>query len=387
MPPQGFKFQTSIEEEHKKPIFCITFNQVDSAHSRVFASVGSNRASIYECLDGGTIDVLQVYTDEDSDESFYVCKWTMNPDTRSPLLLIAGQKGVVRLVDCGSESLVHTFMGHGNSINDISVLPQNLDLFLTASKDESVRLWNIKTKTCVLIMSGVNGHKNEVLSLDFHMWDGHRFLSSGMDNTVMIWSLEENASSIEQSMSWNDSTRSFPTKFNSKPIFSSTQIHANYVDCVRWLGNLVLSKSVDFEIVLWKPEFPSDEEATSGRFPTIATSFHLLQKFPLPDSKMWFVRFSLNCSLTLLACGNRVGKVFLYNPHEPASSHVVQLKTGKNTAVVRQTAVSQDGSIVLASCEDGSIWRWDNKVAGADLGGPSAAGYGSVSVTKTSCTT
>ncbi len=26
---------------------------------------------------------------------------------------------------------------------------------------------------------------------------------------------------------------------------------------------------------------------------------------------------------------------------------------------VRQTAVSRDGRIVLASCEDGTIWRWD----------------------------
>ena len=26
---------------------------------------------------------------------------------------------------------------------------------------------------------------------------------------------------------------------------------------------------------------------------------------------------------------------------------------------VRQTAVSHDASIVLACCEDGTIWRWD----------------------------
>ncbi len=61
------------------------------------------------------------------------------------------------------------------------------------------------------------------------------------------------------------------------------------------------------------------------------------------------------------------------------------LKTGKNTAVVRQTvgarkkgrdgkditissqhplkAISTDGNVVLASCEDGTIYRWD-KVMG-----------------------
>ena len=33
------------------------------------------------------------------------------------------------------------------------------------TQDESVRLWNISTRTCVLVMGGIGGHKNEVLSL------------------------------------------------------------------------------------------------------------------------------------------------------------------------------------------------------------------------------
>ena len=31
---------------------------------------------------------------------------------------------------------------------------------------------------------------------------------------------------------------------------------------------------------------------------------------------MWFMRFSMDRDLSLLACGNAQGKVFLYNPHE-----------------------------------------------------------------------
>ena len=43
---------------------------------------------------------------------------------------------------------------------------------------------------------------------------------------------------------------------------------------------------------------------------------------------------------------------------------------GKEIAVapqVRQTAVSYDGSTVLAACEDGTIHRWDLVEAGQQL--------------------
>lgn len=42
------------------------------------------------------------------------------------------------------DELPQTFAGHGKSINDIAVHPARPHLFLTASEDESVRLWNLR---------------------------------------------------------------------------------------------------------------------------------------------------------------------------------------------------------------------------------------------------
>lgn len=35
-------------------------------------------------------------------------------------------------------------------------------------------------------------------------------------------------------------------------------MHFNYVDCVRWLGDLCASKSVDERICLWRPHAHPD---------------------------------------------------------------------------------------------------------------------------------
>eukprot|EP00976_Prorocentrum_cordatum_P044797 905692-Prorocentrum_minimum.AAC.9 len=58
---------------------------------------------------------------------------------------------------------------------------------LIGQQDESVRLWNIRTGVMVLIFAGARGHRNEVLSVDFHPTERWKFVSCGMDNTIKIW--------------------------------------------------------------------------------------------------------------------------------------------------------------------------------------------------------
>lgn len=49
------------------------------------------------------------------------------------------------------------------------------------------RLWNLHSRTCVLVLAGEGGHQNEVLTLDWHPWDSMRLLSAGMDSMVKVW--------------------------------------------------------------------------------------------------------------------------------------------------------------------------------------------------------
>ncbi|KAM5182212.1 polycomb protein EED [Mantella aurantiaca] len=70
----SFKCLNSLKEDHSQPLFGVQFNW----HSKegdplVFATVGSNRVTLYECHSQGEIRLLQSYVDADVSFRFDFC--------------------------------------------------------------------------------------------------------------------------------------------------------------------------------------------------------------------------------------------------------------------------------------------------------------------------
>lgn len=343
---------TNRLQEGKRPLYAICFNLIDSRFHDVFASAGGNRVTVYQCLpEGGAVAVLQTFTDEDKEEEFYTVSWAVG-DGGSPLLACSGSNGVIRIVDCGTEKLLKSFVGHGDSVNELRTQTLKPCLIASASKDESVRLWNANTGVCVLIFAGAGGHRNEVLSVDFHPADILQMASCGMDNTIKIWSLKDYWKFVEMSFSWTDPPSKFPTKYVQFPVFNAL-VHNNYVDCTRWLGDFILSKSVDNEIVLWEPLYKvPGTTSNEGKV-------DILQKYPVPECDIWFIKFSCDFHFNTLAIGNREGKVLVWEAQSSPPNLIARLSHPQCKSPVRQTAISYDGSTILCCCEDGCIWRWE----------------------------
>ena len=185
-----------------------------------------------------------------------------NTQNGPPLLCLGGLRGVIKVIDTVRQSLFLTLSGHGNDITDLKFSPTNEWLLLSASKDDSIRLWNLTTGVNVAVYTGHNGHRGQVLSVSWHL-SGRKFASCGMDNMVKLWNVMDDGGPVETAlrMSYDvkpdelggdgqsdgghqqevvQTTRKFRTVFQQFPYFSTNKAHTNYVgEWISFIINLI----------------------------------------------------------------------------------------------------------------------------------------------------
>lgn len=339
-----FEPNEKIVENHHKEIYSINFCDVLPNYSSYFASVGiGNSVSIYELYDQekSQVRLIQVIVDEDKDD-YYSCAWGSSKNG-SPLILYGGARGIVKGINCISFEIETLLIGHGHVLNDIKMHPIDTSLCYTASRDESIRCWNIYSSVCLMIFAGEKGHRLDVLTIQIHPL-GNCLLSGGMDTSIKMWNLEDPAMKMLVQRAHEDAEKRQPfyKKGNSFdeapigitakdvilaqfPIFSTTQVHCDYVDSVHFVGDMVLSRCPKDKIVLWAP----DPSRMKG-------AVIVLREFDLSEASIWFVRMTVCVPLYMFAVGSPSGKVFLYKL--PIGSDLEQTPVLEKTSTRVHTA-------------------------------------------------
>ncbi|KAJ8894685.1 hypothetical protein PR048_007350 [Dryococelus australis] len=430
---------TYVKEDHGQPLFGAQFNHhLKEGQPLIFAAVGSNRVTIYECPEGGGIKLLQCYADPDSrveyiealtiakgEENYYTCTWTYDEDSGKPLLAVAGSRGIIRILSPASMSCLRHYIGECEQVTTVENLGRESSGQAAVESSADVLPGGGRDNTIVLscVVCAVNSCPS--LFQDFDLL-GERIMSCGMDHSLKLWRLNTDVmkDAIRGSYQFSAarSLRPFDSLKEHFPDFSTRDIHRNYVDCVRWLGDFVLSKVVTSEAgcglwgnselpwhraVLTGPWWQQSPGLISGLIPgsgrwrttwqrgTISSRFvgescsvwscencimcwkpgrledkelrpndttvTILHRFEYKECEIWFVRFAMDFWQKILALGNQNGRTFVWDldVSDFTQSKCSTLSHPRCITAIRQTSLSRDGSVLLCVCDDGTIWRWD----------------------------
>ncbi|KAI9795110.1 MAG: hypothetical protein M1816_000132 [Peltula sp. TS41687] len=329
------------------------------------------------------VEVVRAFKDVDTGARLNSCAWTKDLATSHPLICVAGTPPKINVLDIVTGQVV-------KNINDLAVSPVSSDILASGSDDRSIRIWSLndrhQTQPCALICAG-QGHREAVLTIAFHA-SGRYLLSGGMDCTVNLWLLPELP---------NDTTGSERPRVLHYPHFSTSAIHSDYVDCVMFFHDLVLSKCArEGKIVLWRISGfdgalapPSVDEAPvnlehHGTQSAFGDGYERLLQFQVPNVDPFYRRFGLfhqPNKHAVLAMGNLDSAIFFWDfqrlvdqtastdgsdmsdPFKELPAHKSVVIKG-NGFLTRQIAWSVGGEWMVAVGDQGTIaifGRWETK--------------------------
>lgn len=277
-----------------------------------------------------------------------------------------------------------------------------------------IRLWNIDTSACLAIFadSSLGDYHNhfELTSVAWHSTGskivtagGHRSHVNDLENDaegnmfqIYIWNVldSERLQEAIQASSSGDNDRS---KFNSRierfPVSRHNDVHTDKIDCVEWVGDLILSKSIHDDIRLWMPIYDGTSTIVNNRNINESTIINI-QNFQYPGNDFYFVRFATSFvnSSSILAVGNSTGQVNVWNMHDmflqpttldnnnnytnqqqqqkhhiilptvsTSSNNNKSSKKKKIDGIGLNLAFSPDGTTLVGCDVNGRVYRWEKQ--------------------------
>jgi polycomb protein EED len=316
----------------------------------------------------------------------------------------------------------------------MKVSPVHPYIIATAANDHTIRIWSLdpkrRSQPTIAICGGEGGHREGILTMvltfsaetnapqAFHA-NPLYILSGGMDHAVCLWlcpilhNLHLRSSAVPAP---DPATIDVPERY-SYPHVSTTAIHTDYVDCVDFHNDFILSKSSrENRIVLWhilgfdsQRKYENRESmippTTTHEYKETLSAFGdsvvRLMQFDIRTCDPWFMKFGVFSypldllsrvndkdrgsssqdgkvePSTFLAMGNAVGNVYVWDlgvfeqvpakgdpPGKSLSNAFALMKphytlgVPKLKRLIRQVAWSTYGDWLVAVGDAGLVCLW-----------------------------
>ena len=274
---------------------------------------------------------------------------TFSPDGSQ--ILSASDDNTVKLWNAADASCLQTFTGHDNGVNSCAFSPDGSQI-LSASSDNTVKLWNAADASCLQTFTG---HSDWVRGCAFSP-DGSQILSASDDKTVKLWNAAD-ASCLQTFTGHDNGVNSCAFSPDGSQILSASddktvklwnaadasclQTFTGHSDWVRGCafspdGSQILSASADNTVKLWN-----------------AADASCLQTFTGHDNEVNSCAFSPDGSQILSASDDNTVKLW-----NAADASCLQTFTGHSQRVW-SCAFSPDGSQILSASSDNTVKLWN----------------------------
>lgn len=385
-----------VQEDHLENLYAVSF--LPHPTDKVFAAVGSRYASVYNCSTAtGDMEVLQVYEDEDPDESFFAVALA-ELSTGQLVAAVAGHGGHAKVIDLSTCTITHVLKGHGGEVHCMERHATNSDFLFTGSVDHSVRLWCMTTGICAALFGGPAAHRASVMCLAVHP-AGTLLAVGAEESAICLWGLDDEAviTGMRRAATWDPeqavySQTSLPEPASIRdPIWRRWDVHEQPVDAIAWAGNCILSKPSASPVgLMWIPDAGVDGAAhpVASRGPRHGMTEIRGLKLGRCHEEEERLRIRTSPSQALAAYGGHgLGLLICYlweQPHRAVCPYAtVELpntpsergssrKSSKskrsrrgNGATTRDFVFSTDNKTIIAVGTNGQIWRVEARPSAA----------------------
>ncbi|KAG0248307.1 hypothetical protein BG011_000220 [Mortierella polycephala] len=300
-------------------------------NSNILGTTGGPQANIYDnehC--GDHLDIMSHFLldpvgEEGAEElpEMLTCCWIHQP--QDTILATAGTGKTIHILSLARSKELVRLSGHNHSVTDIHAHPTKDEYLLSASKDGSVRMWNILTGKCLVIFE----IKASVVCFN-PTTEGRTFLTGGYNGEIRHWTVPDFNSEPEEPIVVPAS--------ESQMLFSN--LHSARIDCIRFAKDKVLSKSVNGKVEYWDPE-----------------TLVQIRTFSIKNTASNQCRFDVSLDQLFFCVGTSNGSVYIYNIE--SGKTVTELKHRRSTKAIRTCIFARDSRTVVCGGEDSFIWRYD----------------------------